>query len=189
MKKLRSVAAAIVMVLALSPVYAQDVAALLVASERLQGPYRGAVVLAVPYRSGHVGLILNRPTSVRMAELFPQYEPSKAVHDPVYLGGFEALESIIALTAADRAPHSSAIPMGPGLWLLVKQVAIDQVIENAPNSARYFAGYVRWRPGELAAELEQGMFLLRVLDKTKLFLPDTSGLYEELAPKRGERRL
>lgn len=169
--------------------HADGVAALLVASERLAGAYRGTVILVAPHNGGHVGVILNRPAGVSMAELFPEHRPSAQVADPVYRGGPAMPETIFALCSADVRPHASAIPMGPGLWLLVEAAAIDAFMEASPTGARYYAGYVGWRPGELLQELEQGMFHLRPLDKSKLFLPDTSSLHLDLAPKKGEVRL
>ena len=35
------------------------------------------------------------------------------------------------------------------LYLAFRANTIDQVIESTPNEARYFVGYVGWRPGEL----------------------------------------
>ena len=166
---------------------AQEKSMLLVAAPNLEGPYRGTVLLAAPGpRSLHVGLILNRPTKAKMAELFPAHAPCNEVVDPVYFGGPEQTRAIVALVRAKASPHPSSIEMAPGVWLVHNGMAVDRVIEATPNAARYFAGFVVWRPGELAAELEKGYFTARPLDPEKLFRPDTSNLYEELAPRKGQ---
>lgn len=192
MRKLFSVAAAIAAALGLSGVtaalvascvYAQE-AVLLVASERLQGAYRGTVILAAPHKGGHAGVVLNRPTQARMGDAFPDCPPCARVREPIYLGGPERTRVVLALTLAEAAPDSSSIPMGPGVWIVIRQQAIDALIEAAPDASRYFAGHVFWQPGELAAELEQGMFHVRPLDKSRLMQPDTSDLYEQLSPTR-----
>jgi putative transcriptional regulator len=163
--------------------YAQEPQALLlVASERLQGPYRGSVILAAPSEGGHVGVILNRPSRVGMAGAFADCAPCSLVRDPIYFGGPLRFNVVAALTLAAAAPDATSIAMGPGVWLVVQAQAIDRLIEAAPNASRYFAGHVYWAPGELAAELEQGLFHAKPLDKSKLMLPDTSGLHEELSP-------
>lgn len=163
-------------------VYAQEEAVLLVASERLQGPYRGSVILAAPRDGGHVGVILNRPSRVGMREAFADCAPCSLVRDPLYFGGPVRLHVVAALTLAAAAPDATSIAMGPGVWLVVQADAIDRLIAAAPNASRYFAGHVYWAPGELEAALEQGMFHAKPLDKSKLMLPDTSGLHEQLAP-------
>lgn len=197
MRKLFSVAAAIAAALAVmvacttascTSVYAQEEAAqqamLLVASERLQGAYRGTVILAAPYRGGHAGVVLNRPTRARMQDAFDHCPPCALVRDPIYLGGPEGARVVLALTLAEAQPDPSSVPMGPGVWIVIRREVIDALIEAAPNASRYFAGHVVWQPGELEAELEQGMFHVRPLDKAKLMLPDTSDLHEQLLPLR-----
>ncbi len=163
---------------------------ILVASPQLQGGYRGTVILAVPFPTGgHIGVILNRPTEVTMAQAFPDHEASKAVRDHIYVGGpqLEASgEARIVALAKGPSVHPSDIPVAKDLWLVVNGAAVDAVIEARPNDARYFVGYVGWRPGELAQELRKGYFIARPLDREKLFLPDTSNLWRNLAPRKGE---
>lgn len=162
---------------------APDRPVLLVATPALSGFYRGAVMLVAPYKGGHVGLILNRPTPVTMAELFPDHEPSKAVKDPVFLGGPMHYTSIFALVRAEASPHANALELAPGVWLVIEGAGVDAVMEKDPNAARYFGGYVGWKPGELADEIRQGMFIVRPADPAKMFRPDTSTLHEELLQK------
>jgi len=188
MKRLVSaaMAAAVLFVVGCAQAYAQEEeAVLLTASERLQGPYRGSVILAAPYDGGHVGVILNRPTEVGVAQAFRDCPPCSQVHDPIYFGGPVRSQLVTALTLAAAAPDKSSIAMGPGVWLVLKSASIDALLEAAPNASRYFAGHVYWQPGELASELEQGMFHVAPLDKSKLMLPDTSGLHEQLLPRKG----
>jgi putative transcriptional regulator len=167
--------------------YAQDKPALLVAAPALQGMYRGTVLLAAPFPSGgHVGVILNRPSKSSMAELFPDHPPSAAVTDPVYFGGPVNQSAISALTRAESAPHPRSIELAPGVWLVINAVTIDSIIESTPNAARYYVGFVVWRPGELAEELRRGYFVLRPVDQAKLFLKDTGQLWDELSTKKGQ---
>jgi putative transcriptional regulator len=180
----------VALALALYPLQAhpQDITqpTLLVAAPNLQGPYRGTVLFAAPGVQGvHVGLILNRPSKVRMAELFPAHAPCTEVRDPVYFGGPEMQDAIFALVRGE-SPHPSSLQVAPGVWLVHNGSAVDRVIEATPNAARYFAGFVVWRPGELAEELRSRYFIRQPLDVEKLFRPDTSTLYEELAPRKGQ---
>lgn len=156
-----------------------------VATPELQGPYKGAVLLAVPFEDGHIGVILNRPSELSLIELFPEHEPSRQVKDPVYLGGPERRLMLFAVVPGEQ-PHPTAIELMPGLWLVSHAETIDRVIEARPNEARYFAGFVAWRPGELEEEVKKGYFVLRPADKAKALQPDTSTLWEELRPKKGQ---
>ncbi len=57
---------------------------------------------------------------------------------------------------------------------------IDQVIETHPNDARYYVGYVGWRPGELKAEIERGIWSVLNADVEVVFRKDMDGLWEEM---------
>jgi putative AlgH/UPF0301 family transcriptional regulator len=54
------------------------------------------------------------------------------------------------------------------------------VIETTPNDARYFVGYVGWRPGELRGEIDRGLWSVLDADVDMVFRKDTDGLWEEL---------
>src|SRR5206468_10212114 len=72
---------------------------LLVAKRSFEDPVYGAtIVLAKPVQGGgHVGFIVNRPTKMSLAQLFPQHEPSKKVADPLFLGGTVDMNLVFAL--------------------------------------------------------------------------------------------
>lgn len=166
---------------------ATDGPVLVVAAAELQGPYRGTVMLARPFGEGHVGFILNRPTSETLAAVFPEHAASKAVKEPIYFGGPTAMEQILALhRGGAKSRHS--LELMPGVWVEFQEIVIDAIIEAAPNEARYYVGYVVWRPGELEAEVKSGKMTLAPARAELLFLPDTRGLHERLAPKRGQQQ-
>lgn len=140
------------------------------------------VMIATPLGDAHTGVILNRPTRLTMAEVFPDHEPSKAVKDPVFRGGPHRSDVVIAVVRAEASPGMRSFELMPGVWLAWDAAVIDEIIEKRPNDARYYAGAVYWRPGELAEEIRKGMVAVYPADPAKLFLRDTSKLYDELAP-------
>lgn len=164
---------------------AQDAPTLLVAPPEVQGGYAGTVLLAAPNGGGHVGIILNRPTQVLMGSLFPDHAPSKQVTEPAYFGGPVMSDTVFALVLAEKTPHK-AIALAPGAWLVFEAVGVDALMDVDPNAQRYYGGVVVWRPGELAEELAKGFFVKRPLDYSKLRRPDTTHLWDELSPKKGE---
>jgi putative transcriptional regulator len=160
----------------------QDEAIILVAHPQFRDlEYRQTVLIAAPApNGGHVGVILNRPTRRSLGSLFPEHEPSKKVADPVYYGGPFSRGALVALVRADSAPGSGSVLLMKNLYLAFRANTIDHVIETTPNEARYFVGYVGWRPGELKAEIDRGLWSVHGADLDTIFRKDTEGLWDEL---------
>ena len=143
--------------------------------------YRQTVLLAAPApNGGHVGVILNRPTRRSLGSLFPEHEPSKKVVDPVFYGGPFSRGALVALVRADHTPGSGSVLLMRNLYLAFRANTIDHVIETTPNEARYFVGYVGWRPGELKSEIDRGLWSVMNAEVDTVFRKDTEGLWEEL---------
>jgi putative transcriptional regulator len=161
---------------------AQDDAMLLVAHPAFRDlEYRQTVLIAAPApNGGHVGVILNRPTRRSLGSLFPEHEPSKKVLDPVFYGGPFSRGALVALVRADNAPGTGSVLLMKNLYLAFRANTIDHVIETTPNEARYFVGYVGWRPGELKSEIDRGLWSVMNAEADTIFRKDTEGLWEEL---------
>ncbi|HYE39770.1 MAG TPA: YqgE/AlgH family protein [Ramlibacter sp.] len=165
------------------PSHAQDGSAvLLVAHPAFRDmEYRQSVLLAAPVpNGGHVGVIINRPTRRSLGSLFPEHAPSKKVVEPVYYGGPFSRGALVALVRAGDSPGPGTVPLMENLYLAFRANTIDQVIEATPNDARYYVGYVGWRPGELRAEIDRGLWSVMSADVSTVFRKDTEGLWEEL---------
>jgi putative transcriptional regulator len=160
----------------------QDDAIILIAHPAFRDvEYRQAVLIATPApNGGHVGVILNRPTRRSLGSLFPEHEPSKKVVDPVYYGGPFSRGALVALVRADQTPGAGSVLVMRNLYMTFRANTIDQVIESTPNEARYFVGYVGWRPGELRGEIDRGLWSVLDADVETVFRKETEGLWEEL---------
>jgi putative transcriptional regulator len=167
---------------ALSVQAQEDDAILLVAHPAFRDlEYRQTVLLAAPApNGGHVGVIINRPTRRSLESLFPEHEPSKKVIDPVFYGGPFSRGALVALVRSDDRPGPGTVLLMKNLYLAFRANTIDQVIESTPNEARYFVGYVGWRPGELRGEIDRGLWSVLGADLNTVFRKDTDGLWEEL---------
>jgi putative transcriptional regulator len=161
----------------------------LVAKRQLQDKLYGSTILiARPIGAGrHVGFIVNKPTQMTLGKLFPSHGPSQKVLDPVFLGGPVSPEVIFALVQGKESPGGRSIRILDDLYLAIDGDVVDSVIEKRPAQARFLAGMVLWRPGELTEEVRRGLWY--VLDpKADLVLrKQTDNLWEELVA-RSERK-
>lgn len=143
--------------------------------------YRQSVLIAAPIPSGgHVGVILNRPTAHSLNSFFPDQASSRQVRDPVRYGGPFSPDALVAVLRARASPGEGALPLMKDLYIVFHARTIDRIIESTPNRARYYVGYVGWRPGELQAEIDRGLWAVARADRDTVFREDTRSLWEEL---------
>jgi putative transcriptional regulator len=154
---------------------------ILVAKPELRDQLFGASVLVVAPLGGdqHVGFIVNRPTDITLGRLFPEHGPSHKVVDPVYLGGPVQPGAIFALVQRSTNPGGKSFEIMPGLYAAFEAQVIDRIIESEPERAKFVAGLVAWRPGELHNEIELGAW--HVIDpEASVVMRKSEGLWEEL---------
>ena len=162
---------------------------ILVAKRQLKDQLYGSTALIVrPIGSDrHVGFIINKPTQMTLGKLFPTHEPSKKVADPVFLGGPVSTEVIFALVQGRDSPGGRSIRILDDLYLAIDSEVVDRVIEKQPGQARFFAGMVLWRPGELGEELKKGLWYTLDAKADYVLRKQTDTLWEELVG-RSERK-
>jgi putative transcriptional regulator len=161
---------------------------ILVAKRQLRDQLYGNTILIVKPlgEDRHVGFIINKPTQMTLGKLFPGHGPSQKVVDPVYLGGPFNSQVIFALVQRPDSPGGRSVRIAPDLYLAVDSQVVDQIIETEPNHARFFAGMVLWKPGELSDEIKRGLWYS--LDaRAEIVLKKADGLWEELVG-RSERK-
>jgi putative transcriptional regulator len=162
---------------------------ILIAKRQLQDKLYGSTILiARPIGADrHVGFIVNKPTQMTLGKLFPTHEPSRRVTDPVFLGGPVSPEVIFALVQGNQSPGGRSIKILDDLYLAIDSDVVDRVIEKQPAQARFFAGMVLWRPGELAEEVKKGLWFVNDAKADVVLRKSTESMYEELVG-RSERK-
>jgi putative transcriptional regulator len=160
---------------------------ILVAKRQLRDKLYGSTILvARPIGNDqHIGFIVNRPTKVTLGQLFPRHAPSQKIPDPVYLGGPISAESIFALVHTTKHPGGRSVQLMPGMFAVFDGKLVDDVIEHEATRARFVAGLVGWRAGELRDEVQRGAWFVLDADP-KLVLRKPEGLWEELV-RRAEQ--
>jgi putative transcriptional regulator len=158
-----------------------DAPVILVAKRQLQDKLYGATILvARPIgQDQHIGFIVNRPSRVTLGELFPQHGPSQKVPDPVFVGGPINQESIFALVKTNKNPGGRSVKFSDDLFAVIDGKLVDDVIEKDASHARFVAGLVAWRSGELNEEINRGAWYVLPADPG-LVLRKPEGLWEEL---------
>ena len=166
-----------------------DAFVLVATSTLSNSSYRRSVILVLPIEGDrHIGIVLNRPTPRTLSELFPEHEPSKQVAESVFFGGPMSQRAIFALVRSHESPGRGSLRVMDSLYLALTAASVDHIIEQQPQRARFFAGDVIWRPGELREELEDGYWHVVNAHPDLLFRKDTRGLWDELSRLAGALR-
>jgi len=148
---------------------------LLVARDGLPDPnFAGSVVLVMNHiADGPVGVIVNRPTEMTVADLFPDLERLAAVDDKVYFGGPVEFGTIWFLFRATKPP-ARAVRAFEDVFLSADRDLLLRLLrrKNPMESLRIFAGHSGWAPGQLEAEIGRGDWTLERAESDAVFKPD-----------------
>jgi putative transcriptional regulator len=147
-------------------------ALLLVARDDLPDPNFGDAIVLVLNNLGPApaGIILNRPTRVTVAKLFPDDARLSHVDDRLYFGGPVDVPSVSFLFRA-ATPPDNAVTVTDGVYLsrdpelLKKLLARDRPMDGL----RIFMGYAGWGPGQLEDEIGRGDWTLKPADASAIF--------------------
>jgi len=162
---------------------------ILVAKPELVDQLYGSTILVVTPVGGdqHAGFIVNRPTNVTLGQLFPEDGPSRKLVDPVYLGGPLNTQVLFALVEREQSPSGQSFELMPGLYAAVDEEVVDRIIRTEPHHARFVAGLVIWKRGELSAEIERGAWYVLPPDAHLALQKPSQGLWEELVRSSHQR--
>ena len=99
----------------------------LVASRRLQDSnFRETVVLLIDYGlDGAMGLVINRPSTVKLATVFPDIKELKQRKDTIYVGGPVAVNQMLMLIRSSKVPED-ATAVAPDVYIDVVAVHRDE---------------------------------------------------------------
>jgi len=147
-------------------------AILLVAKGELRDPNFADSVVLVMNNLGPapVGLVVNRPTEIPVARLFPDLKQLTQLHDKVYFGGPVDLESVWFLFRAEKAPEH-AIQAFAGIYVSSSRDLLERLLGRAKpmDGLRIFIGHSGWAPGQLEAEIARGAWTLERADPDTIF--------------------
>ena len=156
----------------------------LVASRRLQDPnFRETVVLLIDYGlDGAMGLVINRPSVVKLATVFPDIKELKQRKDTIYVGGPVDVHKMLLLIRSPKMPEGTD-EVTPGVYISSSwKVLEDLMKKKATKDERFrlFAGYAGWAPSQLDFERTRGDWHVLKADAETVFSQNPSELWPEL---------
>jgi putative transcriptional regulator len=155
---------------------------LLIAAPQLLDPnFRRTVVLVADHGDdGAMGVILNRPSGMTVADAAPDLEDYVARDAPIFAGGPVQPTAGVVLAEVTEAdePIFADVVLVPGLGELAD-------VADLAGRIRVFAGYAGWGPGQLDAELEREDWILDPARASDVFSDAPESLWGEVLERKG----
>jgi putative transcriptional regulator len=155
---------------------------LLVAEPWLSDPNfaRTVVFMIEHHREGAVGVVLNRPTEVAIAEVLADWQQLVNAPPVLHIGGPVEQGSVLGLGWSERDA-----PVVGWSEIIDRVGTLDLHVEPAMlvgelAAVRLFAGYSGWGPGQLDGELDEGAWFVVDALPPDVFDPDPETLWRRV---------
>lgn len=144
---------------------------LLLSAPGMQDPnfMHTAVLMCQHDGDGAYGVIVNRPGSARVNELFPAHPILRDVELAVRSGGPVGLDTMqilhrleVAATPDGEEEAPIGVDLGDGLFLGAQLDEVADLLRRTPDpdaSVRFIVGYSGWAAGQLEEEVQEGSWL------------------------------
>lgn len=160
-----------------------DKGMLLVASRDLPDPnFSETVVLLIAYGpNGTMGVIVNRPSDIKLASVLPSIKSLHGRSDMVYLGGPVLANRVLLLIRAAKAPDDSLAVFGD-VYASSSLEVLKHQSEQRGSTQRFraYAGHAGWAPGQLEAEIAHGDWYVTPADVESVLSPKPRDLWRKL---------
>jgi len=166
---------------------------LLVASPVLRDPnFDRTVILMLEHNAeGALGLVLNRPSGVAVAEGFEAWADWSRPPACLFVGGPVQPEAAfcVALVGADDGRPTPTDGLAP----IVARLAVAD-LDRTPmwipaeiEAARIFCGYAGWTAGQLERELREEAWLVVDAEESDAFAPEPDTLWHDVLRRQHGR--
>ena len=172
---------------------------LLVATPKMRDADFAQAVILLVHSDGQsaIGLIVNRPTEVPLAHLFPNLKDAPAGKAQVYLGGLVAQGARGLVLSAEKKPPKTnpektpdqtpdktkdALPVFGRVSVISDGTALEKMALSGarPDVFRVYAGYTGWSAEQLRAELKFGYWTIATATESIVFDPHPETLWPRL---------
>ena len=148
---------------------------------------RTVVLVTQAEDASTVGVIVNRPTALRLSQFLSNEFQTQNYRDQIYAGGPVMRQAIVALFRSESAPEAAAFHVLKGVYLTMHADNLQKLLADVKAEYRLYAGFSGWAPRQLESEfMRDGWYILPADEKT-VFRKNTQRLWEELIEKAEQR--
>jgi putative transcriptional regulator len=164
--------------------------ALLVAMPQLLDPnFRRSVVLLIHHDAeGTFGVVLNRTTEIRAAQLCESIEvewngdPDTEIH---WGGPVQPQTGWVLFQGSEVEANEDIREVVPGVGFAGSLAVLRRMASEPPSRLRILLGYAGWGPGQLESELAQGAWLVAPADASVVFETELDEMWAQVVRSLG----
>ena len=161
----------------------------LVAKPGLLDPnFRQTVILVTQAQDySTVGVIINRPTSVKLEPFLRDKELAGRFQGTLFAGGPVMREVVVSLFRSEAPPEAPAFHVLKDLYLSLHPQNLQMLLEGSDRRYRLYAGFSGWAPRQLQSEMQRDGWYVLPADIETVFRDSMEGVWQELV-NRAEKR-
>ncbi len=158
---------------------------LLLASPTLLDPnfVRTVVLIGAHSEDGAMGVVLNRPSTVTVADAVPQLQDAVGALEPVYVGG-PVQPSAVVFLAEFLEPSLAGMLVLGRIGFPAPDADIEQ-LAHATARRRVFAGHAGWGRGQLDDEIAGGDWIAHPAQPQDIFTDIPQELWSSVLTRKG----
>ena len=160
----------------------------LVATRQLKDSvFSETVILLLEHGSdGAMGLIINRPSKVPIAKLFPEVKELEKRKDRAYIGGPVQLYKVfLLLDSESKTPPGKSLRIFDNVYISPDMQTLRSMALDHKAKFRIYAGYAGWASGQLEAEISRGDWYIVSADEKTIFDMPASEVWPDLIDRAG----
>ena len=155
---------------------------LLVAKPELLDPNfeRTVVLVTQTEDGGTVGVILNRPTPLKLSQFLSAEFATENYREPIFIGGPVMRQALLALFRTETVPEQAAFHVLKNVYLTMHQDNISKLLADPKARYRIYAGFSGWMPRQLESEFMRDSWYMLPADEATAFSESTDDLWNRL---------
>jgi putative transcriptional regulator len=158
----------------------------LVASRSLTEPHFSRTVIYIVGHNdgGSLGLVVNRPSEIRLADAVSDVEEGEGDEHAIYFGG-PVKHSMISMLIRSEKENPLVQQVADDVFFSHDRRVLDRLLaEQKPATAlRFYMGHAGWTAGQLQQEIERGDWYVVDADPAAIFSSRPASLWTRLIEK------
>lgn len=182
------IAAGVLLLLAGGAAAQQDLPAngvLLVARPELRDPNfsRTVVLVTQTEDGGTVGVVLNRPTPLKLSQFLGAELPTGNYREPIFAGGPVMRRVLVMLFRTESVPAHAAFHVLKNVYLTMHPDNVAQMLADPAAVYRIYAGFSGWAPRQLESEMMRESWYFLPADEETVFAARDEDAWDRLVDR------